>query len=207
MGYRLIVCVVVAATMLGMSGCGGSESSALPDLEFMQFPDPAESPYCLPYPVGEHARVSQAWGDTGTHRGRFAIDFTMPFGAEITAARDGRVVEMRDQYSDDDRTGGHKNGVFVLHDDGTMASYLHMSEEGVFVAVGDEVEIGQVLGLVGTTGTDVTHLHFEVFEGQGEGTQWYRTVPVSFANAHEPLDEWGGLYKVSYESIPCTPHT
>jgi murein DD-endopeptidase MepM/ murein hydrolase activator NlpD len=207
MGYRLIACVVVVATVLGVSGCGGGEPSELPDLEFMQFPDPTGSPYCLPYPVGEHARVSQAWGDTGTHRGRFAIDFTMPFGAEITAARSGRVVEARDQYSDDDRTGGHENGAFVLHDDGTMASYLHMSEDGVFVAVGDEVETGQVIGLVGTTGTSVPHLHFEVFEGQGDGTQWYRTLPVSFANAHEPLDEWGGLFEVSYESLPCTPHT
>ena len=168
MGYRLIVCVVVVATMLGMSGCGDSGSSELPDLEFMQFPDPAGSPYCLPYPVGEHARVSQAWGDTGTHRGRFAIDFTMPFGAEITAARDGRVVEMRDQYSDDDRTGGHENGVFVLHEDGTMAAYLHFTEAGVFVEVGDEVVAGEVLGLVGTSGTSPTnpHLHFEVWEQQ-----------------------------------------
>ena len=95
--------------------------------------------------------------------------------------------------------------MFVLHDDGTMASYLHLSEDGVLVAVGDEVETGQAIGLVGTTGTSVPPLHFEVFEGQGEGTQWYRTVPVSLANAHEPPDDWGGLYKVSYESLPCRP--
>ena len=130
----------------------------------------------------------------------------MTVGAELTAARDGRVVEMRDQYRDDDRTGGHENGVFVLHDDGTMASYLHMSEDGVFVSVGDEVKSGHVIGLVGTTGTDVSNLHFEVFEGQGDGTQWYRTVPVSFANtAH--FDQWGGLLRIDYESLPCDSQT
>lgn len=187
--------------VVGSSCSSGSESS-LPDLEFMRFPDPETSPYCLPYPIGETARVSQAWGDTGTHRGRFAIDFSMPFGAEITAARGGAVTEIRDQYSDNDRAGGHENGVFVLHEDGTMAMYLHMSEEGVLVEVGDEVETGQVIGLVGTTGTAVSHLHFEVFEGQGDGTQWYRSVPVSFANtAH--FDEWGGLLGIDYESVPC----
>ena len=87
-----------------------------------------------------------------------------------------------------------------------MALYLHMSEDGVLVEVGDEVETGQVIGLVGTTGTAVPHLHFEVFEGQGDGTQWYLTVPVSFANtAH--FDQWGGLLRIEYESLPCESPT
>ena len=47
------------------------------------------------------------------------------------------------------------------------------------------------------------HLHFEVFEGQGEGTQWYRTGPVSFADAQATLDAWGGLQRTDYESLPC----
>lgn len=201
---RKVVNTLVGLALLGVAGCGGGATeSSLPDLKPMRFPDPATSPYCLPYPIGVTAAVSQAWGDSGTHRGRFAIDFSMPFGTEITAARSGVVTEIRDQYSDDDRTGGHENGVFVLHSDGTMASYLHLGEDGVLVDVGDEVATGEVIGLVGTTGTSVPHLHFEVFEGQGEGTQWYRTIPVSFANAQDPLDDWGGLRRISYESRPC----
>lgn len=193
--------------LLVMSSCGNDDDgSVLPDVEFMSFPDPVDSPYCLPYPSGDVASVSQAWGDSGTHRGRFAIDFSMPFGAEVAAARGGEVTETRSQYSDDDPTGGHENGVFVLHDDGTMAMYLHLSEDGVFVEVGDSVTTGQVIGLIGTTGTSIPHLHFELFEGQRERSQWYRTIPVSFANAAEPLDEWGGLVRrVTYESGPCTP--
>ena len=64
---------------------------------------------------------------------------------------------------------------------------------------------GDILAYSGRTGASAPHLHFEVFEGQGEGTQWYRTLPVSFANAQEPLDDWGGLYEVTYESLPCEP--
>jgi len=196
---------LLAGLVMVVAGCGEDPSgSGLPDLEPMRFPPPADSAYCLPYPVGETARVSQSWSDTGTHRGRFAYDFTMPFGSRITAARAGTVTEIRDQYGDDDPAGGHENGVFVLHDDGTMAIYLHMAEDGVLVDVGDTVDVGQVVGLVGTSGTDVAHLHFEVFEGQGEGTQWYRTLPVSFRNATEPLDNWGGLYRTDYESRPCS---
>ena len=203
----LAVCLVTVVA-LGIAACGDAETgSRLPDLEPLQFPDPESSPYCLPYPVGETASVSQAWGDSGTHRGRFSIDFSMPFGSEITAARSGVVTEIRDQYRDDDRTGGHENGVYVLHDDKTMAAYLHMSEGGVLVEVGDEVDTGDVIGLVGTTGTPIPHLHFEVYEGQDDGTQWYKTLPVSFANAKAPLDEWGGLRRTQYESLPCNPET
>ena len=206
MRRRLWVVWLVGASVLGLSACSSESSNAqLPDLEVMRFPDPGTSPYCLPYPTGETATVSQAWGDSGTHRGRFSIDFSMPFGSEITAARSGVVTEIRDQYGDDDRTGGHENGVYVLHDDGTMALYLHLSGDGVLVAVGDEVANGQVIGLVGTTGTSVPHLHFEVYEGQGDGTQWYKTLPVSFANAQAPLDDWGGLRRTQYESTPCKP--
>lgn len=191
--------------LLAASACAtGDEVSSL-ETEFMRFPDAVASPYCLPYPVGDSARVSQAWGDTGTHRGRFAIDFAMPFGAEVAAARGGTVTETRSQYRDDDRVGGHENGIFVLHDDDTMAMYLHLSEDGVLVEVGDTVATGQVIGLVGTTGTSTPHLHFEVFEGQREKSQWFRTLPVSFANGTTPLDDWGGLLRTTYESTPCQP--
>ena len=202
---RGIAYMLAVVALIGVVACGdGSSGSSLPDLAPMRFPDTAESPYCLPYPVGESATVSQSWSESGTHRGRFAYDFSMPFGSQVTAARAGRVTEIRDQYRDDDRSGGHENGVFVLHDDGTMAMYLHMSEDGVLVNVGDTVTTGQLIGLVGTTGTAVPHLHFEVFEGQGEGTQWYRTLPISFKNVPGPLDDWGGLLATTYESSPCT---
>ena len=95
----------------------------------------------------------------------------MPFGAEITAARSGAVTESGISTATA-RTGGHENGVFVLHEDGTMALYLHMSEDDVLVEVGEPRSTRSVIGLVGTTGTAVPHLHFEVFEGQGEGTQY-----------------------------------
>lgn len=199
--------MLLAFVVVGAVACSGETSSEWngPRLSPMRFPDPAESPYCLPYPVGDTATVSQSWSDSesGTHRGRFAYDFDMPFGSQISAARGGTVTEIRDQYHDYELVAGHENGVFVLHDDGTMAAYLHMSEDGVLVNVGDTVTTGQVIGLVGTTGTAVPHLHFEVFEGQDLGTQWYRSLPVSFRNATTPLDRWGGLLRTGYESFPC----
>jgi murein DD-endopeptidase MepM/ murein hydrolase activator NlpD len=202
------VVLALVATGLGivaMSEHDRSRGSTLPSLEFLKFGDPSESPYCLPYPEGEVVYVNNSYSTRGSHIGRFAYDFAMPFGSEIAAARAGTVTEARDHFRDDDRQGGHENGIFVLHDDGTMAAYLHMSEDGVFATVGDEVEAGDVIGLVGTSGTsqDNPHLHFEVFEGQGEDSQWYKTVPVNFRNAKGALDDHGGLAETNYEALTC----
>jgi len=203
------VVLALAATGLGiwaMSEHRRSSGSTLPTLDFLQFGDPAESPYCLPYPEGEYVWVNNTYSTRPSHVGRFAYDFAMEFGSEIAAARAGKVVESRDQYGDDEAVGGHENGVFVVHDDGTMAAYLHMSEDGVFVDVGDEVEAGDVIGLVGTSGTSPSnpHLHFEVFEGQGEGSQWYKSLPVNFRNAKGGLDDHGGLVESGYKALACT---
>lgn len=202
MGRWLLVLIVMAAAL---SACDESESS-LPRLEFSQFGDPADSAYCLPYPVGQTWTLNNSYSTEGSHRGRFAYDFFMPVGSEVTATRDGRVTETRGQYRDDDPAGGHENGVFVLHEDGTMAAYLHFTEAGVFVEVGDEVVTGEVLGLVGTSGTSPAnpHLHFEVWEQQNP--QWYQSLPVNFRNAVGPLDLSNGLVTdASYEAVDCPP--
>jgi len=206
----VVATAVLALTTTGLgiwaiSGQDRSGESTLPTLEFLQFGDPAESPYCLPYPEGESYYLNNSYSTRGSHIGRFAYDFAMPFGSEIAAARAGTVTESRDQYRDDEAVGGHENGVFVVHGDGTMAAYLHMREEGVLVDVGDEVTAGDVIGLVGTSGTSPNnpHLHFEVFEGQGEGSQWYKTLPVNFRNAKGALDERGGLAESDYEALVC----
>ena len=205
---------VVATAVLALTTAGlgiwviflqDRSGESLPTLEFLRFGDPAESPYCLPYPEGESYYINNSYSTRGSHIGRFAYDFAMPFGSEIAAARAGTVTESRDHYRDDEAVGGHENGVFVVHDDGTMAVYLHMSEEGVFVDVGDEVKAGDVIGLVGTSGTSPNnpHLHFEVFEGQGERSQWYKTLPVNFRNARGALDERGGLAESDYAALTC----
>ena len=202
-GAALIAVLVPVVLLVACSD--SPDESNLPKLEFLQFGDPEESLYCLPYAEGESYAVNNTYSTPGSHIGRFAYDFSMTFGSEIAVARAGTVVEARDQYGDDEAIGGRENGVFILHDDGTMAAYLHMSEGGVLVDVDDEVEAGDVIGVVGTSGTspDNPHLHFEVFEGQGEGSMWYKTVPVNFRNASGNLDRLGGLLERSYEALLC----
>jgi hypothetical protein len=60
-----------------VSACAESGSD-LPQLEFSQFGNPADSLYCLPYPAGETATVNQSYSSQSSHRGRFAYDFDTP---------------------------------------------------------------------------------------------------------------------------------
>ena len=163
------------------------------------FDPPEESPYCLPYLEGQEHEVYQSYCSPppGSHRARFAIDFLMPIGTEIIAARAGEVVELRENWSDDDRIGSHNNMVCLRHSDETLSLYIHMMYEGVDVELGDYVPKGGHLGWSGSSGdtNGVPHLHFQVClrSGMCSSETGEYTLPVNFSNAEGPHDEKGGL--------------
>lgn len=159
------------------------------------FQPPETTPYCLPYAEGTTFQVSQSYcSDPGwSHHTRFAYDFLMPIGTEILAARAGEVVEIREQYSDDDTEGMHNNMVSLRHEDGTISLYIHLTTNGVLVEMGDQIERGQLIGLSGSSGDmqGLPHLHLEIFERAP--SNYNETVPISFRNAGGTLDANGGL--------------
>lgn len=111
------------------------------------------------------AEITAHFGDKRTLNARkttqhYGLDLDGSTGDEIRAANDGRVVLVRDCY-----TSG--NTVLLDHGGGLITAYFHLSK--FLVKAGQEVQRGQVLGLVGKTGR-VTgpHLHF----GAHLGTLW-----------------------------------
>jgi hypothetical protein len=55
------------------------------------------------------------------------------------------------------------NAVYILHNDDTIAAYVHLSHDGVCVRPGDVVAIGEIIGYSGNTGwANGPHLHFHV---------------------------------------------
>ena len=143
--------------------------------------------YALPYAINRSYRVLQGYGSRFSHRGHeeFAVDFDMPQGTPIHAARSGTVARVEEQHSKgcwDTGCGKYANYIVVLHDDDTTGEYYHLQQNGALVKPGDKVTRGQQIGLSGNTGhTTMAHLHFAVYRA----IDWGRTqsIAVRFQSA------------------------
>ena len=83
------------------------------------------------------------------------LDISAPEGTIVYAAHSGRVV-----YADDGLNGYGKL-IILRHTSGLISVYAHNSS--LFVDMGDEVERGEEIAEVGSTGhASGPHLHFEV---------------------------------------------
>ena len=124
--------------------------------------------YRLPFQQGKKYRVSQGFGGKSSHSkptSFYAIDFQLDIGEPVHAAREGLVVQVIDWFTEHgDKSFIKKaNRIVVLHDDGTIASYVHLNYKGSFVTIGDRISKGQKIGVSGLTGfTSGPHLHFVV---------------------------------------------
>lgn len=93
----------------------------------------------------------QRWG-----RMHYGLDIAAPIGTPVRAALAGTVT-----YSD--WAGTYGMLVTIDHGGGVETRYAHNS--GLLVKVGDRVQQGQRIALVGTTGESTgPHLHFEIVE-------------------------------------------
>lgn len=97
-------------------------------------------------------RIHPIYKTAKMHEG---MDFTAPIGTDIYATGDGTVesVEMEGR--------GYGNNVIINHGYGYQTLYAHLSK--VKVARGAKVKRGDIIGLVGSTGSSTgPHLHYEV---------------------------------------------
>ena len=142
--------------------------------------------YRLPFKKGETYRVSQGYNGRWTHRGpeRYAVDFAMPEGTTVCAAREGVVVDLKESS----KTGGPDkkyrdecNYVSIAHADGTIGEYHHLQYDGVLVEIGARVTAGQLIALSGNTGySTLPHLHFGVYSAlDGSHRQSHRVTLVT----------------------------
>jgi hypothetical protein len=146
--------------------------------------------YRLPFPVRQRFRVAQSCNGSFTHteKSQNAIDFDMPVGTPVHAAREGLVVDLKD---DADRGGNTKiyeddaNYVLIEHADGTLGEYYHLRKNGAAVSIGQFVRKGTLIGYSGNTGYSAgPHLHFAV----GTTTDGITSisVPVTFITGEGP---------------------
>ncbi len=144
--------------------------------------------YTLPYAPGSTYPITQSHENISTHhRGNlYAIDWGMPRGDAVHAARDGVVVSTYRLSAKNSVTGeATANHIWIRHSDGTIGKYLHLDYEGVFVEEGQSVRAGTLIGVAGNTGySSGSHLHFSVSTLGGESL--YETFNVKFKTRSGP---------------------
>jgi murein DD-endopeptidase MepM/ murein hydrolase activator NlpD len=162
-----------------------------------------DEPYRLPYALSTSVRVSQAYPDVKTHADRasqHAIDFAMPIGTDVFAARDGVVIEVASDFFESGTNyqvdGPRANIVRILHDDGTMGLYVHLNWNTIRVVPGQRVRRGEYLADSGNTGfTTGPHLHFVVQRNEGGALV---AVPLEFASPSGPVTLESGRSYTAY---------
>lgn len=142
-------------------------------------------------------RIDQGFGGGFSHndsQNRYAVDFAADIGTPVLAAREGVVMQVENDFAkaglNRERYGGRANFIRILHDDGTMALYAHLREEGALVRVGQRVRAGQQIGLSGNTGfTTGPHLHFVIQVNRGMKLE---SLPFRMRGPAGPLRIAGG---------------
>jgi murein DD-endopeptidase MepM/ murein hydrolase activator NlpD len=193
------VVMVVAVTLLAtVSSAASAARSCRPDpdgpeLDPAVFVAAAASPYILPFEIGTARlvwRTSSHFNPGNRGVGLYAIDFDMPIGTPLVAARAGKVVAVQDRFVDGNDRDLEENFVMIQHDDGSVARYIHLQQGGVLVAQGDDVRQGQRVARSGNSGqTGGPHLHFDVQTCGPNLPPHYNalpcgmTLPLSFRNA------------------------
>jgi murein DD-endopeptidase MepM/ murein hydrolase activator NlpD len=143
--------------------------------------------YFLPFEAGTEFKVTQGYNGSYSHSGadQYAIDWKMPCGTPVHAARAGVVAKVKVDSGaggPDRKFENAANYILIRHSDGTLANYAHLSKGGSKVKPGQIVEAGDLIGFSGNTGfTSGPHLHFSVFKTKS-GKQRL-SLPVKFQTA------------------------
>ena len=144
----------------------GIPCSPFGDQEYIFYPGerfgPVERSFFLGVFLGFPLRagvVSSSYGEridpfSGHSQFHHGIDLAAPMGAEVLAAREGRVI-----FNGADEVYGLY--IVLEHANGYQTLYGHLKKS--LVRLNQEVVLGMIIGEVGVTGqTTGPHLHFEV---------------------------------------------
>lgn len=150
-------------------------------LESSDEPSPGELRASSPriaIPVAGVLRGSlrDTYGDPrGVSRMHEAIDIMAERGVPVVAAVDGSILQL-------DRSDAGGLTIYLADESGeTLYYYAHLDRYAAFIAEGDRVKQGDVIGFVGTTGNapkSAPHLHFSIETLPANG-EWWKGEPVN----------------------------
>ncbi|WP_431136124.1 M23 family metallopeptidase [Psychroserpens mesophilus] len=152
--------------------------------------------YELPFLKGKRYKIIQSFGGKFSHNkphSKYAVDIGIPIGDTITAARKGKVYYVKEDSKEHCKTRkciDMANKIYIIHQDGTMAHYLHLDFKGALVDEGDIVEANQPIGISGMTGfTTIPHLHFVLYKARSI------SIPFRFKSIKHKILKHGKYYR------------
>jgi len=153
--------------------------------------------------ITQHPNAS---GQLMSSRGKNASDLSdyYIYRSEVLAAADGIVVGISDSFPDSEivnpsvwtpqlanenverlagrigyQNAGSGNYVILKHAQDEFTYYGHLCQDSIRVKQGDTVKVGQLLGLVGSTGnSSEPHLHFQAMDSPNPSTA--NGLPIKF---------------------------
>lgn len=163
-----------AALLLGLTLTSANAAIAMTYDSHLQSPYPASpatepSPTAYIYPAQGTLTSGYGWRWGRMHNG---IDIAAPEGTPIVAAAAGTVITAHWN------NGGYGNLIEIQHSDSRTTLYAHNSK--ILVKVGDQVEQGQTIALMGSTGYSTgPHCHFEIHTPEHKAVD-----PLAYLPAH-----------------------
>lgn len=138
--------------------------------------------YDLPFKKGTAHSIIQGYNGSFSHQNQYSLDFDLLEGTQILAAREGKVVDLKEQFEGNCPTkacADFGNYITIMHNDNTFATYYHIQKNGVMVNIGDFVKKGDLIALSGNTGWSIgPHLHFICYINYWNGA--YNSIPTKF---------------------------
>jgi murein DD-endopeptidase MepM/ murein hydrolase activator NlpD len=114
------------------------------------------SPLKFAAPISSHFSQSRFHPILKIYRPHLGVDYAAPTGTPVQSIGAGKVTFAA-------KSGGGGNTIHVQHSNGYQTMYMHLSR--ILVHVGERVEAGQRIGLVGMTGLATgPHLDFRVLQ-------------------------------------------
>jgi hypothetical protein len=141
---------------------------------------PGISPVNVKYGLGDGFKFREIHPVLGTPRMHFGQDFHVPYGTDVYATGDGKIIESGWN------SGGFGNYIIIDHDNGLQTTYGHLSD--IRVTKGMNIKRGDLIALSGSTGTSSgPHLHYEIKQF-GEHKN-----PINFFNNDMTVDEFNEM--------------
>jgi murein DD-endopeptidase MepM/ murein hydrolase activator NlpD len=122
-----------------------------------------------------------------TQRMHWGLDFTCNTGTPVYASGNGKIVSI------EKKRWGYGKSVIIDHGYGYKTRYAHLSK--FEVKLGQTVNRGEVIGLVGSTGKSTgPHLHYEVIKN-GD-----KLNPINYFHNDLTPDEYEKMLEISSNS-------